>query len=217
MYTLDQLPDLLSWARAEADRIRNAYPAVGAITPGVEFLRRYAGAESDFYLATRPIMERARHTGTSAARTALVAMSGLLESWAEYAETSFARALPFAVAARLEAADDLMEQVARLSEDRDVHPAASVMLAGAALEEFLRALWSSTLQPLNGQPGITRYGEALRKAELLTGGDGKELIALADIRNDAAHGRFDLVSRERAVVFADRVNLFLRQHSPGLT
>lgn len=211
----EEITRLIEWARREAGRVRNAYPAIGAFAPGVEFLRRYAGNESDFYLATRPIVDAARYTGSEAARNALVAMASLLESWADYAESGLATALPFAVASRVEAATDLMQQVADLLAESDIHPAAPVMLAGAALEEFLRGLWESTSEPIAGRLGLVSYGEALRKSQQMSPADVKEVIALASIRNDAAHGRFDDISRERASLFADRVNLFLRTHAPA--
>jgi hypothetical protein len=62
---------------------------------------------------------------------------------------------PLEARSRVEAATDLMEQVQILLDDRKVHPAGPVMLAGAALEEFLRSMIvTSTLQP-KGKPGIT--------------------------------------------------------------
>lgn len=208
------LYDLLTWVRAEAERVKNAHAAVGAFAPGIEFLRRYAGPDSDFYRATGPILDAAKYTGSAAAQNARIALASLLLSWADYADAGFAMALPFEVAARVEAAGDLMEQTATLMRDKDLHPAAAVMLAGAALEECLRGLFLSTTQAIGGKPSITTYGEALRKADVLDAADVKEILALASVRNEAAHGHFENITRERATIFADRVNLFMRQNGP---
>ena len=61
-------------------------------------------------------------------------MAAILSDWADYVESGLALEQPFEIRARLEAATDLMEQVQRLLDDRAVHHAAPVMLAGAALE-----------------------------------------------------------------------------------
>jgi hypothetical protein len=43
-----------------------------------------------------------------------------------------------------------------------------IVLAGAALEEFLRSMFEESGERLVGNPGISSYAEALRKSELLT-------------------------------------------------
>lgn len=113
--------------------------------------------------------------------------------------------------ARLAAATDLMEQSQRLFEDDDVTVVAPIVVAGAALEQVLRAVVDVAEVEVSGKPSLTAYAQALRGAALLTPDDVKEVTSLASIRNDAAHGRTELLSRDRAGLFLDRVNLFLRQ------
>jgi hypothetical protein len=96
-----------------------------------------------------------------------------------------------------------------------VVPAAPVMLAGAALEEFLRALLARTSESVTGDPSLAKYAAALRRAGVLTANDEKDVLAMAGTRNDAAHGHFDRISPERARLMADHVNLFIRQKTPA--
>jgi hypothetical protein len=139
-------------------------------------------------------------------------VAGLLHGWADFAAIGLASAPTFDLAARTEAANDLMEQAEALLADPDVHPAVPVMIAGAAIEELVRGLWTTTTQPLAGQPGIVAYGEALKKANVLDRNAVKDLISLAGHRNDAAHGHFDTITAVIAKVFVDRANLFIAQH-----
>lgn len=111
---------------------------------------------------------------------------------------------------RLAAATDLMEQSQRLFEDDDVTVVAPIVVAGAALEQILRGLVDTAELEVPTKPSLTAYAQALRRASMLTPDDVKEVTSLASIRNDAAHGRTELLSRDRAGLFLDRVNLFLR-------
>ena len=207
--------ELVKFARSEADRIMSADRDVGAVAPGAEFLRRYAGPDSEFYKATEMILAQVKAAPQSmAASTSKGAMANLLRSWADFVETGLATAPPFALAARAEVAGDLVDQAAELLGETDFLPAAAVMLAAAGLEELLRGLSSTISVAIAGIPSIVSYGEALKKTGVLDKGDVKELIALADVRNDAAHGNFALVTEERARVFTDRVRLFLAKHAP---
>lgn len=138
-------------------------------------------------------------------------LAGLLEQWVSYIEDGMG-GRPYQSQARIEAANDIMGQVQRLLSDRDVHPAAPVVLAGAALEEALRAMVLATPDlVIEGKPSISTFAAGLRKAGRLSRGNEKDITAWADQRNDAAHGHFDDLSRERAYLMADGINLFLRQ------
>jgi hypothetical protein len=73
-----------------------------------------------------------------------------------------------------------MEQVQVLLDDPKVHVAAPVVLAGAALEEFLRSMLATTpAAVVVGRPGIQAYAEALRKVEVLAAQDVKDITAWA--------------------------------------
>jgi len=102
-----------------------------------------------------------------------------------------------------------MEQVRALNSDKTVHPAASIVLAGAALETALKGAVDQLALEVGERPGIAAYGRALRKAEILGKQHMKDIEQMAGLRNDAAHGHFEGLSQERAGLMEQQVNLFL--------
>jgi hypothetical protein len=206
---LDQ-KDLIDWARIEANRLRTVSnnPQVNSGDAGraVEFLRLHAGSQSHFYTRAVQIIK----DGVPA--YAIRNVASLLEGWADLVEAGLIEA-PFEARAKVDAATDLMEQVHILLDDRKVHPAAPVMLAGAALEEFLRSMLVVSNSQAKGKPSINSYAAALREAEVLTAQDLKDVTAWGGMRNDAAHGHFGAVTIDRARIMVDGINLFMRQKS----
>jgi hypothetical protein len=185
------------------------------LASAAEFLKRQRAGE---FAAMAGSAASAGHDWTTRGMgdtSARVDVAKILESWADYVDAGLADAQPFEVRARYEAATDLMEQVQGLLDDAQVHPAAPVVLAGAALEEALRALMASCDEQIDGTPSIAKYAAALRKCELLTRQDAKDITAWAGLRNAAAHGTFDDVSRDGARLMVAGVNLFLRQRTGG--
>jgi AcrR family transcriptional regulator len=142
---------------------------------------------------------------------ALRRVADVLDAWVQFVRDGLADMQAFPVRARLEAATDLMEQVQQLLEDPRVHPAAPVVLAGAALEEFLRSRVNAVNAEVSGRPSISTYASALRSSGDLSAQDVKDVTAWAGQRNEAAHGNFDLLSRARAQIMIDGINLFMRQ------
>ena len=104
---------------------------------------------------------------------------------------------------------DLLEQVRALNQDEQVVPAAPILLAGAALEIALRAAIEEIGRTVDGRRSIDAYAQELRRAEVLNKQDIKDVTQIAGLRNNAAHGEFDLLSRERAGLMEQQVNLFL--------
>lgn len=90
---------------------------------------------------------------------------------------------------------------------------APIVLAGAALEIALRGLVESRGIALDERPSISAYSRALRTAGLLTPQDVKDVEQMAGLRNDAAHGRLEALSIERAGLLEQHINLFLRRSS----
>jgi len=152
------------------------------------------------------------HTrGGPSADNALRRVADVLEAWVQFVQDGLEAVPSFRVRARMEAATDLMEQVQQLLDDSNTHPAAAVVLAGAALEEFLRSRVDAVAALLTGRPGISAYANALRKSEYLSAQDVKDVTAWAGQRNEAAHGQFERLSRARAQIMVDGINLFMRQ------
>jgi hypothetical protein len=110
---------------------------------------------------------------------------------------------------RAVASADIMEQVRVLHEDKSVHPAAPIVLAGGALETALRAAVEQLNLNVEERPSISAYSRALRSADVISKQDAKDVEQMAGLRNAAAHGNFDELSRERAGLMEQQVNMFL--------
>ena len=106
-------------------------------------------------------------------------------------------------------AAELVSQARRLADDRGVHPAAFVLLAGAALELSLRGLAIDQEVEIAGRPSINAYAAALRSARLLSPLEKKQIDVWAEVRNLAAHGLIDEIRSEDAISMLDGVNAFL--------
>lgn len=213
-------PDILAWARAEAEKLRrtardksitdhfgyteDARPLAAA---ALDLLRRHAPGTAFLRAGEGVFNTRGGPSGDQA----LLRLADLLEAWVQFVEDGLESVLPFEVRARIEAATDLMEQVQQLLDDSKAHPAAAVVLAGAALEEFLRSQVAAVDASVTGRPGISSYASALRASEYLTSQDVKDVTAWAGQRNEAAHGQFGRLSHERAQIMVDGINLFIRQ------
>jgi hypothetical protein len=206
----------IEWARAEAARLYaeiespspgSEYPSAQTTTAAVEFLRTQAGTESYFY---EKAFEEARGQFNE---LAVRGVARVLENWADYAEQGMVDVLPFEALFRQEAATDLMEQVQILLDDPTIHPAAPVMLGGAALEEQLRALATARGISIPGRSTIDSLAGALRSNDIISRQQKKDIDSWGGLRNAAAHGRFDEIERPHAQLIAQGVNLFLAQTS----
>ena len=188
--------ELVSWALVTAAALRSSNkPSLPPGTnlsalhvPAVAFLSQYAGEDSAFY----KMVGLARPGFTDDMFNAGNALIG----WADFVDAGLASGESFDVRARTEAADDLMDQVHVLLHETDFHPAAAVVLAGAALEERLRGLLLGTGQPLPEKPGLSKLASVLRAANVIDKGQEKGILFVADLRNEAAHGQnLDEVTR----------------------
>lgn len=63
------------------------------------------------------------------------------------------------------------------------------------------------------QPTITTYAKALRSADVLKKQDMKDVERMAGLRNEAAHGHFDLLNPAGAGLMEQQGNRFLAR--PG--
>lgn len=202
----DELARQVEWAKAEAARLRTITRWINEspMAPARDFLATVAPGSSFLQAAQRDLLEYSDEGGATA---------DALDEWARYVETGMANAVPYGKRFRIDAATDLMQQVHVLLDDAAVHPAVSVMVAGAALEEMLRSLFQETAEQIIGNPGLEKYGAALKKAGVITKEQAHQVTSMAATRNDAAHGNFDAVTRESARLFVDRVNFFITQHA----
>jgi hypothetical protein len=174
----------------------------------LDFLHRFAGPESQWSVRGHAVFDKGSRSMETGARD----LGDVLRAWADQVESGIL-VVPQVEASgvRAIASTDLMEQVRKLLDDKGVHPAAPIVLAGAALEIALR----SAVDQLNLQhperPSISAYAAVLRTAGLLSAQDIKDVTAMGGMRNSAAHGEFADLTRAHATLTEQQVNIFLRR------
>ncbi|MDN5767575.1 MAG: hypothetical protein L0H96_17830 [Humibacillus sp.] len=221
---------VVAWARHQADELQSdmrfhdsdgAYGGYWTVTDlskkglvmaraasGLEFLRQNAGSDSEWL--RRATIAYDSNGDRSSLESGVHAIGDIMRLWAAQVEAGVSR-LPAELGegVRAVASTELMGQVRLLIVDRDVHAAAPIVLAGAALETALRGAIEELELPIVGTPGIAAYSRALRTGMLLAKQDVKDLEQMAGLRNAAAHGDFESITRERAGLMEQQVNMFL--------
>ncbi|SFR32888.1 hypothetical protein SAMN04490243_0572 [Robiginitalea myxolifaciens] len=181
----------------------------GGYAQAKEFLRLYAGSDSEFYKALDfkvfPV-----HTSAIPSRVITV-----LSSFITYVQNDLLRSLSLQREIQIETVSDYLSQAEDLLNNSKIHPAAPAIIIGASLEEYLRTwLEDLDLDIDNFPAGLDHYAKQLRKAEKITKQDLKDITSWAGIRNDAAHGNWENVNdKQRIRIMLESVNLFIRKYS----
>lgn len=184
-------------------------------TAALDFLRVYAGEHSQWLKRAQGVYDV--NDGHDSPANGAYQIGDVLEEWATAVEEGFTSVVGGeAMGVRAIVGTDLMEQVRALNEDKGVHPAAPIVLAGAALEVALRGAVEHAGIQVPGSPSINAYSTALRASDLITKQDKKDIDAVGGLRNQAAHGEHDDLSRERAGLMEQQVNLLLAKLGPLL-
>lgn len=170
-----------------------------------EFLRLYAGPKTSFY----DMAEKAAGINVKQHLTTT------MESYISFVTAGLYEEISPERKAQLDVVSDLLEQAHTLLENGKMHPAASAVLIGATLEEFLRNWVESRDISLDEKKaGLDTYCKLLREAELISKQDTKDITSWAGIRNHAAHGEWEEVSdRNRIRLMLEGVNLFIRKYT----
>ncbi len=217
--------DLISFAEERARRLRglqwdargfhpgppdaSRYATQADLAEALEFMIKAAGSDSALTNTARSIVAVSLNAPYRSANE----MASVLERWIEWKRSGLADVLPFEQAARIEAATDLMEQVDSLLQTSGVHPAAPIVLAGAALEERLRAMVLASEATVVGREGLDSYGTALKKVDAISATEAKQVTYWAGLRNQAAHGdRLEELDIQNARHMAEGISLFLQKH-----
>lgn len=176
----------------------------------LDFLLRYAGGDS--YWTLRAVATYDSKGDNQSTESGARALAPLLREWADQVEVGVAKLVGTGALDEIGAVStDVMTQVRRLLADNGTHPAAPIVLCGAALEVALRATVDAQGLTLTERPSLGAYVRLLRSAGRLTAQDVKDFEQCAGLRNAAAHGRFDELSRERAGLLEQQTNLLLRR------
>ena len=183
------------------DRIRARAAAALA------FLERFAVTDSRWTKSAHDVFSTAGSVESGAR-----ALGRVISEWARGVRSGQVEPrMVESLSARAVASTDLLKQVRALNADQTVVPAAPIVLAGAALEIALRSAVEESELTITGLPSISSYARALRIADVLSKQDVKEVEQMAGLRNQAAHGVHEALSRERAGLMEQQVNLFPRQ------
>lgn len=174
----------------------------------LEFLRQYAGPESEWYRLARTSFENSGQRQSF--ESGVHAIGDVLRLWIDAVQQGVTVLAGSVVeGARRIATTEVMEQVRGLLTDRGVHPAAPIVLAGAALETALKGAVVEAELDFPGKGSISAYAKALRSADLISRQEMKDIEQMAGLRNSAAHGDFEEISRERAGLMEQQVNYLL--------
>lgn len=168
------------------------------------FLDQFTGTGSRWSEAARDVV------GKVSPEDAARAVGDVIEEWTRVVRSGQVKPkLVESFSARAASSTDLLDQVRALNEDKDIIPAAPIVLAGAALEVALRSAVDELDLPVTGRPSISTYAQALRQADVLNKQHVKDVISMAGLRNDAAHGDHGELSRQGARLMEQQVDIFL--------
>lgn len=186
---------------------KSHYAFEGRVAEFKNLINIYCGKNNSFYEA----VDKLRITATWSDEQLESIINAFLRS-VEFdliSNVSFERKLKTTVV------NDFLDQADVVLQKLEFHPAVAAFLIGASLEEFLRNWVIEQNLYVEGQRStIDTYAIALKKIELIDKQDYKELTAWAGIRNNAAHGNWDLVNdRDKINMMLAGVSIFIRKYS----
>jgi len=179
-------------------------------TAGLDLLRQYSGSET--FWTRRAVAAYDSQGDHQSTETGARAVEDLLSFWCDQLEAGAVELAGEVARRELDGVStDVMSIVRRLLEDPKSHPAPPMVMCGAALEIALRAVASAHDVLPDGPTTMSGLTAVLRRAELLTKQEVKDLEMLGGLRNSAAHGHFEDLSMERAGLMEQHSNLMLRR------
>ena len=182
--------------------------AEGTLAEALEFLRIYAGSQSSFFKSLSTVSK------SGPGKHVMDSISQHLEAFIRFVENGLHQGISIERKAQIDVVSDIMEQANNLLETKGAHPAASTVLIGASLEEFLRNwIEEKELSIGNKKPSLAAYAKTLREEGLITRQDVKDITSWGGLRNHAAHGEWDEVKdKSRISLMLEGVNLFMRKY-----
>jgi len=198
----ERLLNRLKETKPKSTKDKGVYAFAGAWTEATQFIYDFGGRDSQFAKLielTDPMEQNTTwvYEHTENAINALI----------RYLENGLHRSISPERQAQIDVVSDFLDQANSLLKDKKIHPAAPIVIIGAALEEFLRN-WAEdeNLITDTSKASIDTYAKLLREKELLTKQDIKDITYWTGIRNDAAHGNWESVSdKKRALLMLEGV------------
>jgi hypothetical protein len=184
--------------------LRNFYAIAAELK---NLIQVYAGKNNPFYQAVDKVNINAI--------LASEYLDNIIKSFLRTIENDLISGASYERRIKIEVVNDYLSQAEELLNLDEFHPATATVLIGASLEEFLRN-WVIDLNIDIGEqnPSIDSYAKTLRKKEIITKQDLKEIIVWGGYRNDAAHGNWKAVEdRDKISMMLKGVSLFIKQYS----
>jgi len=198
--------EAITQAKRIMEAMRKNQYSTGAAAEAKELVRVYAGGNSIFLQSLSTI------TAFTSDQYKSVACD-ILNSFISSIESGIIGGISPERKAKNDVISDLLDQANNLINTNGIHPAAPAVIAGAALEEFLRN-WVEEINESCKNHNIEAYANILRTKDLITKQDMKDITSWAGIRNSAAHGKWEDVSdKKRIQLMFESISLFMRKYS----
>ncbi|MCJ7647247.1 MAG: hypothetical protein MUP85_01415 [Candidatus Lokiarchaeota archaeon] len=184
-------------------------PGVGVLAEAKEFIRVYAGSQSEFLKQLNKV--NADYSGDSIYKET----KRILEAFIRYFENGLHQEISIERKAQIDVVSDFLAQAQELLNNKAVLSAAPTVLIGASLEEFLRSwIEAEGISIGSKKHCLDTYSKELYEAKNITKQDLKDITSWSGLRNHAAHGEWDEVSdKKRINLMLESVNLFMRKYS----
>lgn len=176
----------------------------------IQFISTYIGQDTEFYKTLNGYNSSISGTESEKASAA----QKVLKSLKDYLLLNLEVHKTEKYNIKIDIISDFLLQAIELASDKKYHPAASGILMGASLEEFLKKFAIQNDIDLTGiKLTINTVSMKLYEENIITKQDLKDITSWAGIRNDATHGKFeDVNDRKRIQNAIEGVNLFMRKY-----
>ncbi|WP_353778031.1 hypothetical protein [Winogradskyella sp. 3972H.M.0a.05] len=175
----------------------------------LQFVKNYIGQDTEFY---NSLLNYKKRYNDDLFSMGIQAVS-VLRSIKDYLKLQLELGKSQQYNIKIDVISDFINQAISLINDKKYHPAASAILLGASLEEFLKQLSEQENIDLSDtKKTIDPIAQKLYQEKIITKQDYKDITSWAGLRNDATHGNFDEVNDKMRILNAiEGVNLFMRK------
>jgi len=192
---------------SEIRSIKAHHAFQGKVAEFKNLINSYCGKNNPFYEAA----DKLKMTAIWADEQ----LEGIINAFLRSVEFDLISNVSFERKLKITVVNDFLDQADEVLQKDDLHPAVAAFLIGASLEEFLRTwVLEQNLSFDEQKPTIDTYAKVLKQNEFIDKQDFKDITAWAGIRNNAAHGLWDLVKdNEKINIMLAGVSNFIRKYS----
>lgn len=177
----------------------------------LQFVKIYIGKDTEFYNSLLNYTKRYADIAFNKKTEAISVLSSIKSFLSLNLELN--KTQNYSV--KIDIISDFLNQAIYLANDKKYHPAASAILLGASLEEFLKQLSEQkNIDLTDVKKTIDPISQKLYQEAIITKQDLKDITSWTGLRNDATHGNFEEVNdRKRVLNAIEGVNLFMRKYN----